>query len=269
MNIPIYVISLARETDRRATIKTRLDASMVNYEIVDAVDGKAEIGEWQGKIRHDIAWRVYGRKLGHGECACYFSHYRLWQRIAKMDTPAALILEDDAVWSDDFFGVIDELVNCRWQWDLVNLGGRSFVDKTATPKVKTTICQLPNNHALVQCKKTQHYAMAYLVTPAGAAKLANHAIPMRIVIDAYWNESWYHKVRHYNVLPAVAFHSEVETTLHRTTAKRSGRSFWIARSAWLNARIRTYRRRWFYLTHPRRLQDNRVKINTPNIHPRK
>ncbi len=253
MNFPVYVVSLAREANRRAMIKARLDATGVNYEIVDAVDGKAEIGEWQDKIRHDIAWRVYGRKLGPGECGCYFSHYRLWQRIAKLDTPA-LILEDDAVWNDDFFGVIDELVNCKWEWDLVNLGGRSFSDETEKPKIKTTICELRNGSALVQCKKTQHYTMAYLVAPAGAAKLASHAIPMRIVADAYWNESWYHKVRHYNVLPSVAFHSEVETTIHRTTAKRSGRTFWIARSAWLNARIRSYRRRWFYFTHPPKLR---------------
>ena len=37
---PIFVISLARATERRADITRRLDAEGLQYEIVDAVDGR-------------------------------------------------------------------------------------------------------------------------------------------------------------------------------------------------------------------------------------
>ena len=252
MNIPIYVNSLARATDRRAAIKARLDAAGVNYEIVDAIDGKTQLGDYADQVRHEIAYIQYGRKLRPGRCGNYFSHYQLWKKIAEMDVPAALIFEDDAVWNDDFFGVIDELINCKWEWDLVNLADRVLAGRTYTHKVKRKVCDLGKDYSLVQFKRTRHYSMAYLVTPAGAKKLIEHMIPMRIGIDKYWNEVWLHKTLHYNVHPPVAFHSEVESTLDDGSSK--GKPFWIARTAWLNARIRTYRRRWFYFTHPPKLR---------------
>ncbi len=250
--IPIYVNSLARAVDRRESITARLKAAGVEFEISDAIDGKTALGDYADQVRHEIAYINYGRKLRPGRCGNYFSHYELWQRIAKMDVPAALIFEDDAVWNDDFFPVIDALLNCKWQWDLVNLAGEQFSRKV-DPKIKTKICDLVNGYQMVIHKKTRHYSMAYLVTPAGAAKLAKHAIPMYISIDKYWNEVWHHKVLHYTLNKPVAFHGEVESTLDNPSSK--GKPFLIARTAWLNARIRTYRRRWFYFTHPPKLRE--------------
>ena len=252
MNIPIFINSLKRATDRRAAITKRLTDSGFDYEINDAIDGAAGLGEYAGQIRRDIAMRNYGRKLGAGRCGNYLSHYELWQRISHMDIPAAIIMEDDAVWNNDFMAVAKAIIGCDWQWDVVNIAGEGFngkiKTKAKTKRIKKEICDLVGEYKLVLHKRTRHYSMAYLITPAGAAKLAARALPMVISVDKYWNECWRHGAVHYTLNKPVAFHAEVESTLDNNSSK--GKPFSIACTAWANARIRSYQRRWFYFWNP-------------------
>lgn len=252
LNIPIFVISLVRAAERRADITARLQNSGLAFEMVDAFDGRAGLGEYEHQIRHDIARRNYGRKLQPGQLGCYISHYQLWQRIANMDIAAALVLEDDAVWNSDMNAVVKSVTECDWHWDLVNLAEETFVRKMPPKKVaiKKTICDLVGEYKLVLHQRPDHFTMAYLITPAGAAKLAAHALPIYTHADKYWNESWVHNLIHYTLNKPVAFHNEAASTLENASSK--GKPFIIACTAWLNARIRSYRRRWFYFQNPPR-----------------
>ena len=71
---PIFVISLARATERRATIRQELAG--FDFELIDAVDGdKLPANQYQHRIQTEW-WRVMrGRELSPGEIGCFLSHY--------------------------------------------------------------------------------------------------------------------------------------------------------------------------------------------------
>ena len=103
MNMPVYVISLARAADRRAGIIDRLTVAGMKYEIVDAVDGET-------LDLNSFGDRLVNRSMTKGAIGCFLSHYNLWQRMIAEQIPTAIVLEDDALWDEDFFEVAE---NCR------------------------------------------------------------------------------------------------------------------------------------------------------------
>ena len=107
MTPPIFVISLAREAERRARMAQELAG--FDFEFFDAVDGRTLDGA-QYAHRLDAEWfRIMrGRELAPGEIGCFLSHYGLWERLVAAGTPCALILEDDARLEDGFAVIIDE-----------------------------------------------------------------------------------------------------------------------------------------------------------------
>ena len=77
MTPPIFVISLAREAERRARMAQELAG--FDFEFFDAVDGRT-LDAAQYAHRLDAEWfRIMrGRELAPGEIGCFLSHYGLW-----------------------------------------------------------------------------------------------------------------------------------------------------------------------------------------------
>lgn len=88
-NVPIYVVSLERERERRENVKRQLKD--LNYTIYNAVDGK-NLNEVQHQLMVNY---IVPHKLNPGQVGCFLSHLSLWKQIIETQTPCALILEDD------------------------------------------------------------------------------------------------------------------------------------------------------------------------------
>ena len=117
---PIYVISLVRETARRENIKQRLTALGANYEFFNAVDGKAlQPSQYTHRMQTRHHFLKEGFEMTSGEIGCFMSHHNLWQKIADGKNEYALVLEDDAVWDNDFADVINQVLTCKWHWEVV------------------------------------------------------------------------------------------------------------------------------------------------------
>ncbi len=89
--IPIYVVSLARAMERRATMTKHLTELGLNFEITDAVDGRhiPEATYTQMLVRPDVP-------LSRGDVGCYLSHMNIYEQFLQTDANVALVLEDDA-----------------------------------------------------------------------------------------------------------------------------------------------------------------------------
>ncbi|OYV05018.1 MAG: hypothetical protein CFE26_13820 [Verrucomicrobiales bacterium VVV1] len=86
----IFILSLARERNRRLHALAQIRQTGLAFEIVDALDSRMlrpELMEVPAS-----AW-----SLSNGEVACYLSHLRLLQRLSDYDLDYAIILEDDFV----------------------------------------------------------------------------------------------------------------------------------------------------------------------------
>ena len=96
--IPVYVINLARSTDRRAFMENALGQAGVSGEFVAAVDGRG------CRARSP-------RAISTAETALILSHRKVWRRFLRGAAEYAVVLEDDAHLGEGFA----ELLEADWR----------------------------------------------------------------------------------------------------------------------------------------------------------
>lgn len=99
MNIPVYVVSLKRDTARRDKINADFSALGIAFEFFDAVDAKSPdcrdvIQQARKTGRGDV--------MSDGEIACALSHQYLYQKMLAEQHEWAVILEDDVIVDERF-----------------------------------------------------------------------------------------------------------------------------------------------------------------------
>lgn len=99
----VFVVNLDCDTDRMAKTAARLHALGVAYERYPAVYGCELSNETKAKSVNRFRWHcAVGQFPTDGEIGCALSHLGLFRKILSDGEPAACILEDDVVLSDDF-----------------------------------------------------------------------------------------------------------------------------------------------------------------------
>lgn len=215
---PVFVVSLARATERRADIARRLEESQIAHKIIDAVDGaKVDMAALGDRVKNiGLAAVKNGVAFDRGSLGCYLSHYQLWERMAREKIPHAVIMEDDARWTDDFAPIVGEVVNCKWRWDVVLLHG------DIRRGAKRTICPLGARHHLVQYQRHPFALVAYLISQAGAKKLVDYCRDIRLPIDSQWKPWWQWNGNFYCVHPKVAAVTGAASTILKVAEETGG-----------------------------------------------
>ncbi|MCW2933371.1 MAG: hypothetical protein JWM19_4333 [Actinomycetia bacterium] len=101
-----YVINLARSVKRRVHVTGELAKTGIEYEFVDAVDGRLLDLTDEKLIDQAVIGTIWFRP---GVAGCAFSHLNAYERILACGTDAALVLEDDVVLPNDLGRLCDEL----------------------------------------------------------------------------------------------------------------------------------------------------------------
>lgn len=94
----VFVINLAKNTERMASMDAQLKGLGLEYERIEAVYGKA-LSKEERKTQF-AAFRSYcaaGRRLNDGEIGCSLSHCSIYRKMVAEKIPYALILEDDVI----------------------------------------------------------------------------------------------------------------------------------------------------------------------------
>ena len=93
---PIYIINLARASERRQRISAALDALGLRHEIFDAVDGSRLDDQAIARAYDPAGARAGYRDMSRGEIACALSHQGVYRKMLDDGVPHALVMEDDA-----------------------------------------------------------------------------------------------------------------------------------------------------------------------------
>ena len=234
MNMPVYVISLARAADRRASIVERLNTAGVEYELVDAVDGATLDLKALGN-------RLVNPSMTNGQIGCFLSHYNLWRRMVAEQIPAAVVLEDDALWDDDFWEVAAKLPTLEWQWDFINCAYPRSI------KAETVLCQLSDKRRLVRGKRPAWFMISYAVSLSGAIKLQKHCHHIRAGIDKQIRQYWRYGLDFYQIDPPMGWQTNAESILGspqdmRTNKVHKDQAIW-------EKFLRLYRKTRFAMYH--------------------
>jgi glycosyl transferase family 25 len=177
-----FVLNLERHTDRRQAIEAQLKSRVIDFEIIQAVDGR--------KLSEEAVAAVYdpertqgflGRQLTRGEIGCALSHCAALRRIVSDNLPAALILEDDAYISPMVGGVVTAL-DGMVEADDFDACLLTHVAKYSEWHAKA----LPGTESKLVPAVDAFHGYGYVVTNRGARRLLEYFTTIYHPFD-YWN----------------------------------------------------------------------------------
>lgn len=105
--IPIYIVSLKSDHERRRKISHLLEKNKIKYTFIDAIYGKDLSQEELDSLKLYTVESRLKRKLGKGEIGCTLSHLNVYEEILKKDHKWACILEDDVILDVNFLRFVE------------------------------------------------------------------------------------------------------------------------------------------------------------------
>ena len=256
--VPIFVISLATSGKRRESIAGQLRALGMEFEIVDAVDGRSlSEAQLESVYDPDRATRILGRPMSRGEVGCALSHQRVYQRICDERIPLALVLEDDAKISEGLSRLHRFLTQTRTpEFDVLSLHARGgWLSKHDTINLAGHTCYRVVSHGI-------WHTVGYAISATGAGKLR---VAGRVNSLADWPVSC-KRLRFYAAFPDLVGHDAEESTLTMTRkeliANADGltRTGGYALTAWRASGL-------YYLLNASRYRDFRDYLDREGLQP--
>jgi len=116
-----YVINLPRSVERRRRMEEQLARLGIRHTLFPAIDGATRWSELEPTLDAASFDRFTGRPALPGELGVYHSHLAVWEIFLETGMPAALVLEDDVVFHDDFPEALDAALSARDTWDMLKL----------------------------------------------------------------------------------------------------------------------------------------------------
>jgi glycosyl transferase family 25 len=221
------VISLERATDRRAFVRHEFDALGVDYEIVNAVDGRTLD---QHALRSYSEWRTvyrYGRGLGRGMVACSMSHLRAYERIAAEEIPEVVIVEDDVRPRADFPRVLDARGRLPNDWDVVTFHS---LFGWATPEPVNEVI-IADRYRICSYARNPMGTQAYMINHAAARRLLEVGYPICLPPDELLFRRQPAGLTIYGVEPSPVVHEKFDSEIQGITDP-------AARTPWAAAPLR-------------------------------
>jgi GR25 family glycosyltransferase involved in LPS biosynthesis len=105
--IPVYVINLPSDAERREHMAAQLGGLGLPYRLWRGIDGRA-ISPQDAKPYMDRVRSIYGRALTLGELGCALAHLSVAKQIVDDESPFACVMEDDIVTSPDALPFLEE-----------------------------------------------------------------------------------------------------------------------------------------------------------------
>ena len=120
-----YILNLPRRVDRKLQIERQLEnLGISNYKIIDSIDAK-DFDTFKNIYNHKKAVAVH-RALAPSEIATTLSHLRLYEYMLRENKKYLLIMEDDALLTQDFKDFLRSFDTTKeYKFELLMLGSIS------------------------------------------------------------------------------------------------------------------------------------------------
>jgi glycosyl transferase family 25 len=187
-----FIINLERDGLRRGHMERELDKRGMHAEFLPAVDGSCLSEADRNAYDAEKAMRVYGVPMMDTEIACYLSHYRLWERIARDDIKFSLIMEDDIEIDPALPRIVEDLINDPApEWLVVRL--ESLRGGVRNPKKLKFLGKITKHLHDAKLYKLNTHVLgfgAYLIRKEGAERMLEYGrrifMPVDQTTDRYW-----------------------------------------------------------------------------------
>lgn len=204
---PIFVISL-KNSPRRNAISQRLDALNLKFTFIDAINGTT----LSQAALNNIDYTFYSERfdvhkpLTRGEIGCAMSHLSIYQIMCNEKIEKAIILEDDAIVSQEFEHIVlDSLKKVPKKCDILfyehGKAKSYFFKRNLIEGYRLAHYKSPSKNS----KRAINRTTAYLITQEAAKKLLKLAYPIRMPADYLTGALQLNGLNAYGVEPPCVF----------------------------------------------------------------
>jgi len=214
-NPPVFVINLPRSADRRESISQKLAEQGLEFEFIEAVDGKTLPMEDGDHYNRKARLRYFGRDLTAGELGCLMSHRKAYEIMAERNLPSAIVFEDDVIFKHNHFAdVVEAILKLERQWDIVRFLGKK--------KKCRSFEKLTDKHMLVKLPGTPGGGHGYILTQHAAQILLKHTHKPWVPIDTLLGRTWETGLKVFCVEPSpITTNEELTSTIGDTRFDKS------------------------------------------------
>ncbi|MBV8576539.1 MAG: glycosyltransferase family 25 protein [Acetobacteraceae bacterium] len=191
--LPVFVINLERDTERRQYMTQLLDRLGMHAEFVTAVDGRTLSAADREAYDPRRALRVYGVSMLDSEIGCFLSHYRLYERMVRDGIGTALIMEDDVRVDPALPRIARELLDCAvTDWTVIRLDSKrdQVLDPRSTRFRGIPVATLSGGEKVYRLRTRVLGVGAYLIRQEGARRMLDYGqrifMPIDQTMDRYW-----------------------------------------------------------------------------------
>jgi glycosyl transferase family 25 len=206
VDIPIFVINLARAPDRLAHAAADLARQELPFRRLPAVDGSllssADIAEVHDAVRTRAVYHV---PMQPGEIACFLSHRRAWQTfLDETRAPFVVILEDDFELRGPLKPITEALETTTLRpWDMIKLWGKE-------KRLVREVSRLAPPFRLVREFVISKRTVGQIVSREGAGKLLARTLPIQRPIDVQLQYPWELGIEVLTLRPSLVIDVSVE-----------------------------------------------------------
>lgn len=174
----IYICHWKKLKERKNNILELLEEqNLKNFTFIENYDKDTwDIFELKKKFPYAFQKTPSGRFLNEPEISLLLKHYYIMQELVSSDSSYALVLEDDAVFCDNFLINLKQYFNqLPKNWDLVWVG---------------TCCNLHSKYVEgknIYFEKSSRCTHAYLISKECASKILNNRHKITEAIDYCFN----------------------------------------------------------------------------------
>lgn len=123
---PAFVISLPESVDRRNAMTNQMERLGLGFSFIDAVDGRVS-ARCSSPVMMPRNVCVFGIHLKGGGGGVVFCRTKISTKIVQENLPAAIIFEDDALISDNFPAVLDDILTMDLDYDVIRFMGSTKI----------------------------------------------------------------------------------------------------------------------------------------------
>ena len=233
-----FVINMEKDVEKREKISMQLSLQpYLDSEIIKACEGRTLSENELKKIANIEFFRQrYGIQATLPALGCSISHYNVYKKIVQSNIKYALILEDDAILSEDLASVLSQFQSIFYsQTPTVMLLTPDFIYH------KDEVVENKNDFQVVKVRNG-YMTSGYLINYAGANLLLRVQSPVKYIADD-WGVFQLNGLELYGVTPHLVSYadglgeigrsqmSQVEKSFYRKVRALAGRT--KARLLWL------------------------------------
>ncbi len=215
----VYIVNLKKDKNRRKNIIREVKKqNFKNFEIIDAIDGnnldKNELNI--SKFKNNKLLNPWNSKMSPSQIGCALSHIKIYKKFIESNYNFALILEDDAVFIENFNDNLKSFVikNFYFKKQIVLLSElKEFYSKPIDSKYGYEIVDVSN----------AFFTHAYMINKEAAKSIISFNYPVKTIADNFVFFKIYCKIKITGLNPFLVdqekkkFKSSINS--HETTEK--------------------------------------------------